>query len=238
MKVIGHRGWPARYPENTLAGFRAAVRAGVDAIELDVHLSADDRVVVIHDERTGRVADRDLDVRASTLDELKTLDVGATFDPAFTGERIPTLEEVIDAVDRSTPFLVEVKEPGETTERLNVQLLPLVDALAGRVTVQSFDADYLRAFRALRPDVPTGYLCDASPEALATTRAIGCSGFHPSWNTLTGEITRDARDAGLSLYVWNVRTVEDCRRVLDLDVDSVVVDHPDVMLDLLKLRGG
>jgi len=236
MKIIGHRGWPARYPENTLAGFRAAVAAGVDGIELDVHLTADDRVVVIHDERTGRVADEDLDVRASTLVALRALDVGAPFAPAFAGERIPTLEEVIDAVRAPTSILVEVKAPGDTTDRLNAKLLPLVDALAGRVMVQSFDADYLRAFRALRPDVPTGFLCEASPETLATCREIGCTGYHPSWNSLTPEILRNARDAGFSLYVWNVRTPDDCRDVRDLEVDSVGVDCVDVMLDLLVTR--
>jgi len=236
MRVVGHRGWPARYPENTLAGFDAALALGLDAIELDVHLTVDDRVVVIHDEETGRVADRDLVVRASTLAELKTLDVGATFDPRFAGERIPTLDEVVARLAGRASVYVEVKSPRETTGRLNVQLLPIVDALAGRVVVQSFDADYLRVFRALRPDVPTGYLCSATVETIAATRDLGCAAIHPSWRSLTPELSRTARDAGLDIYTWNVRTPDDCRCALDLDVDAVGVDCPDVMLELLTGR--
>ena len=233
MRVVGHRGWPAKYPENSLPGFAAAVALGVDAIELDVHLTRDDHVVVFHDEDTKRVADRDVSVRQSTLAELKTLDVGAKYSPRFAGTRIPTLGEVIEVLGARTSFFVEVKDPRETAARLNARLVPMIDALAGRVVVQSFSADYLRTFRVLRPDVPTGFLCAASGETIARTLELGCAAIHPSWDSLTPALNRASRDAGLGIYIWNLRRAEDCARVLDLDVDAVGVDHPDVMLELL-----
>lgn len=236
MKVVGHRGWPARYPENTLEGFAAALELGIDCIELDVHVTTDDHLVVFHDEDTKRVADRDVLVRESTLAELKTLDVGRKFSDAFAGARIPTLEEVVGLVDGKAQVYLEVKSPRETTDRVNAKLLPIVDRLGSDVIIHSFDADYLRVFRALRADVSTGFLCEATRETLATTREIGCSGFHPSWDSLTPDVTRAAREAGLDIYVWKVITPDDCQRVLDLEVDSVGVDCPDVMTQLLSER--
>ena len=237
MIVVGHRGWPLVYPENTLVGFKAALELGVDALELDVHVTKDDHVVVIHDEQLDRTTDGKGAVREATLAELKGLDAGRPFDGKFAGERIPTLEEVMDLVAGAVPLAVEVKSPGETAGRLNDRLIPLVERYDGHVIVHSFDADYLRTFRRVSPDVDTGYLCKASEETIALTVEMGCKALHPAWQTVTGELTRAIRDAGLKILTWIARTEDDCRRILDtLDVDAIGADCPDVLIRVLEER--
>ena len=92
--VVGHRGWLARYPENTLVGFEAAIGRGVDFLELDIHLSSDGHIVVIHDEDPHRTTGVRGSVKRMTLKRIRQLDAGRWFDTKFTGRRIPTLEEV------------------------------------------------------------------------------------------------------------------------------------------------
>ena len=235
MIVMGHRGWPARYPENTLAGFAAAVRLGVDSIEVDVHVTADDRLVVIHDEEVDRTTDGSGLVRAATLAELKKLDAGSWFADEFAGERIPTLEEVMEIAAGKVSLAVEVKNPRETTGRLNGRLVPLARSYPGYVIVHSFDADYIPTFRVACPDVDTGYLCAASPESIALAVEMGCTAIHPNWRTITPELNAAIRDAGLNIMAWVARTGDDCRDILStIDTDAIGTDCPDVLMRVLK----
>ena len=107
--IMGHRGAMGHAPENTMASFRKAVELGVEAIELDVHLSSDGKLVVIHDETLDRTTDGQGPVVAKTLTELKALDAGSWYKPEFAGERIPTLEEVLDWARDRVPVVIEVK---------------------------------------------------------------------------------------------------------------------------------
>jgi len=238
MIVVGHRGWSQKYPENTLASFRGALDLGVDAIELDVHVTKDDHVVVIHDEDVERTTDGKGPVREMTLAEVKKLDAGGWFDAKFAHERIPTLEEVMDLVAGRAALAVEVKCPGETTGRLNGKLIPLIRNYAGTVIVHSFDGDYLRTFRKACGDIDTGYLCKASVETLALARGLGCTAIHPAWQTVTLELNRAMREAGLKIMVWVAQTEDDCRAILEtLDVDAVGADCPDLLIQVLTERG-
>ena len=238
MIVVGHRGWRQKYPENTLVSFRAAIELGVDAIELDVYLTKDDRLVVIHDSDTERTTGVPGSVRDMTLDEIRRLDAGRWFSPEFAGERIPALEEVMELAAGKVALAVEVKPPGGTSARLSEKLIPLVKSYPGDVVVHSFDANYLREFRALCSDVDTGLLCMASAGTVALAKEIGCTALHPAWQTLTHELNAAARRAGLNIMVWTVRSEEDCHAVLDrLDVDAIGADCPDVLLKILQNEG-
>jgi glycerophosphoryl diester phosphodiesterase len=238
MIVMGHRGWSLAYPENTLAGFQAAIALEVDSIELDVHVSADDRVVVMHDADVKRTTGGTGKIREMTLDEIKRLDAGAWFGEEFRGAQVPTLEEVMDLAGGHAALAIEVKDPRETAATLNAAMVPLIRNYPHGVVVHSFDARYLRDFRREFPDVPAGYLCLASEGAVATAVEIGCPWIHASWQTVTEDLNRRMRDAGLSIMVWVARTEEDCREILDeMDVDAIGTDCPDVLIRLLKERG-
>ena len=239
MIVVGHRGWPQRFPENTLVGFKAALELGVDALELDVHVTKDDQVVVIHDETVERTTEGEGPVRGMTLAELKELDAGGWFDGKFAGERIPTLEEVMELAAGKVPLAIEVKPPAETIDRLNSRLIALVKNCPGTVVVHSFDAVYLRTFRRACPEIDTGFLCLASEENLAFAVETGCTAIHPEWHSVTPELNRAIREAGLKIMVWIAQTEDDCRGILEtLDVDAIGTDCPDVLIRMLQERGG
>lgn len=235
MIVVAHRGWPQRYSENTLASFRGALALGVDAIEFDVRLTRDGRLAVIHDADTQRTTGAPGLVAGMTLDEVKRLDAGARLGPAFAGERTPVLEEVLELVAGRAALAIEVKPPGAATARTVEALIPILAAYAGKFIIHSFDAEFLRAFRAASPKTDTGLLCAASDETIALARDIGCTAIHPEWGSMTPELNAAIRRAGLRIMVWTARTEADCAAILDhIDTDSVAADCPDILLHLLR----
>jgi glycerophosphoryl diester phosphodiesterase len=157
MLVVAHRGAPHQAPENTLASFAAALAIGVDAIELDVHLSRDGHLVVIHDERLERTTDGRGLVHEWTLAELKALDAGGWFGSAFAGERIPTFDEALALIGRRAAVQVEIKGRTDGVAEATVAALR-ARGLLDTAMVTSFHLDRLPRVRALAPGVAIGAL--------------------------------------------------------------------------------
>ena len=164
---IAHRGYSARYPENTLAAFNGAIDAGAHMIELDVCLSKDRHLVVIHDETVDRTTNGTGAVKALTLDQLGRLDAGSWFDPRFNTERLPTLAQVLDAVKGHLLVNIEIKPeafeadgPADAVER---QVLNLVREknMLDEVLVSSFEWLMLDNLRKLEPGIALGLLSEA-----------------------------------------------------------------------------
>ncbi|NLU68154.1 glycerophosphodiester phosphodiesterase family protein [Streptomyces sp. HNM0574] len=204
-------------PENTLRSFVRAEAEGFDAIELDLHLSKDGALVVMHDADVDRTTDGAGPVGDFTLDELRALDAGE-------GERIPVFEEVMDAVQ--APVQAEIKDvaaarvlAGVITER----------GLADRVTVISFHAAALRETRELLPDIPivlvAGRSTPTAPERAVELGAymISCELCHLE----PGTVER-AHAAGVQVISWTVNTDEDLARARELGLDGVVTDMPQI----------
>jgi glycerophosphoryl diester phosphodiesterase len=229
--VVGHRGWLDKYPENTLASLRAAIELGCDAIEFDLHLSRDGRVVVLHDPTVNRTTNGQGSVRDKTLAELERLDAGSWFAPRFRGERIPTLEEVLSLAPSTVVLYAEVKD---CRPQMVERLVPLVRPLADQVVVHSFDAGFLEAFRTAAPSMRTGLL--GRPEEvdlLAEARRLGCRGIHPCMETLSRERVAAWQKEGFSVLVWTVHDEADARRAMALGPDAIGANCPDVLLRLL-----
>lgn len=235
--VVGHRGWLARFPENTLVGFKAAIELGVDFIELDVHLTLDGHLVVIHDEDAYRTTGVRGSVRRMTLKSVRELDAGRWFGERFAGQRIPTLEEVMTLAEGRVGLAVEVKPPGRTARALDEKLIPLVKGFNGPVVVHSFDADYIADFKRKAPGIRTGYLCAATGKAVKRTRLAGVDAIHPAWRTLTTRLAKQAREAGLGIMIWAARTRRDCLHMLKKDCDAIGADCPDVLIEVLTEHG-
>ena len=147
--VIGHRGYPAKYPENTLAAFEAAIEAGAIMIELDVMLSRDRKVVVIHDATLDRTTNGKGNVADFTLAELKQLDAGSWLDAQFADQQIPELSEVLDLINSRAYVNIEIKSnayethhPPDAIEKQVVDLLRQKDLLATSM-ISSFDVNIL-----------------------------------------------------------------------------------------------
>ena len=145
---IAHRGASGHAPENTLAAFRKAVEMGVDGIEMDIHLSADDEVVVIHDSTLDRTTDAEGQVAGLSLAEIREADAG-------DGERVPTLGEALDAIPLDVLAFVEIKAAAATPHA--VRIVQEMDRL-DQVVVISFDSDALRTLRQLDSRIPMGLL--------------------------------------------------------------------------------
>jgi len=232
--IIAHRGFRAKYPENTLAAFRAAEAAGAHALELDVTLTRDRRVVVIHDDAVDRTTDGGGPVADFTLEELKRLDAGAWFDPRFAGERIPTLAEVFDAVGEEMGINIEIKGgavepdfPSDAVERQVARLISERDARR-RVLVSSFDPDALIRVRELDAQCRIGLLADdpVTNDDLALCRRLDAFSLNPDHRNVDKAGMDRLRGAGFRVFPYTVNDPMEIERLLDLGVDGVITDDP------------
>ncbi|HIE39436.1 MAG TPA: glycerophosphodiester phosphodiesterase [Anaerolineae bacterium] len=242
---IAHQGASDVAPPNTLAAFHRAAELGADGVELDVHLSADGVPVVIHDftvdrttNGTGRVAD-------FPLAALKKLDAGSRFDPAFAGERIPTLEEVFEAVGRRLLINVELKAVPRENRGLEEAVVTLVErhGLRDRVLISSFDPFALRRVRRLAPHLPLGFLYETAPlsrlaRALAgLMRGLQPEAIHPHWAQVRPPTVRRAHGRGRRVVAWTVDEPEVMRRLSEWGVDGIITNRPDRLREVLTHGG-
>lgn len=215
--TIGHRGLMGVEPENTLRSFVAAEKAGLDAIELDLHLSKDGALVVMHDATVDRTTDGTGPIAEQTLEELRALDAGS-------GERIPVFEEVLDAV--TAPLQAEIKDVA-AAQRLAEVLLRR--DLVERVEVISFHAEAVEEIARLVPGVRTA-LVASRYDAEVVDRAVGAGARTMSLNIrrLTLETMQRARQADLRVLAWTVNTPEQLRLAHAFGLDGVVTDRPEI----------
>ena len=234
---IAHRGASAAAPPNTLAAFRRAADLGADGVELDVHLSADGVPVVIHDFTVDGTTDGTGRVRDLPLAALRELDAGSRFDPAFAGERIPTLEEVFAEVGGRLLINVELKSmPGNDYPGLEEAVAALVrrHGLADRVLVSSFNPFALRRFRRAMPEVPVGFLYETAPLSRAARLAAALvrlrpQALHPWWGMITPAAVRRAHARGQRVVAWTVDDPAAMARLVEWGVDAIITNYPDRM---------
>lgn len=251
--VVAHRGGMGLGPEGTLPAFRRAVEMGVDVLEMDVRPSADDRLVVFHDARVDRTTDGTGRVDSLTLDQLKKLDAGyrwrtdaGTYSYRGQGLRILTLEEVFRAFPQQR-MLVEIKSRKTQIAR---DLCASVRAhgMLEKVVVASFSGETLQAFRDACPQVATS----ASAEEVTwywLLHQVRLDGLYAAnfqvfqlperqrWFTLVDRrFVNRAHARNLPVQVWTVNRREQMERLLDLGVDGIMTDYPELLLELLRKR--
>lgn len=219
--VVAHRGASAYEPENTIRAFRKAVELGVDFVECDVRLTADGHAVVIHDETVNRTTNGCGRVRNMRLAELKQLDAGK-------GEKIPTLQEAVNAVKGMAGLVIEVKEPDAVGE---VVRIVSENRLEDYVIISSFYHGAVKAVKKMVDNVKTSVIIASQPVnpaklALdADADAIFCK-----WKYVNLEVVEEAHDNGLKVFSWTVDDPEIIIAQAKLGVDGVVTNKPDVAL--------
>ncbi|MDA8344517.1 MAG: glycerophosphodiester phosphodiesterase [Thermaerobacter sp.] len=220
MWVIAHRGFSGRHPENTLRSFRAAVELGVDMVECDVHASADGKLAVIHDATLDRTTNGKGPVLARTMQELQALDAG-------DGERIPTLEDLLAAVE--CPVVVEVKAPGALPPLL--ALYRRDPKLKDRVWPISFAHPLIKALTDQVPGLMAGVLYAGIPvQPWTLAEAAGAQILLPALETATREEVEIAHQHGLYYSVWTADTPEELRRAQEIGVDGIATNFPDRLI--------
>jgi glycerophosphoryl diester phosphodiesterase len=230
--VVGHRGAMGHCPENTMKSFERALELGADWIELDVHLSRDGQLVVIHDETLDRTTSGHGPVRDRSLVELKALDAGE-------GERIPTLDEVLAwAHRRSTIVDIEIKNAPIFYAGIEEAVVASLDrhGMREQVIVISFDHSAVRRVKELAPDVATGvlYTCRPLDGGVPLARAAGADAILPHWAYVTETDVGVAHAAGLSVAPWASSDPSVLRHLIACGVDAIGTNHPDVLRDTLE----
>lgn len=212
MILTAHRGESYIAPENTLAAFRLAWELGAESTELDVHMSADGKIMVMHDGHTGRTAGEDLIIKETDSARLRQLDVGRWKGEQYAGERIPFLEEALDTVPPGTKLLLEIK--------CGVEALPtireILDASGKRSQVISisFNLEVVTESKKLMPDLETllirscqkdpdtGERVPYSPELIQTALDANLDGLNLEYHTMTQDYADAIKAAGLILWTW------------------------------------
>jgi len=214
MRLIAHRGFAGVNPENTLQAVEAA--AGVaDAIEVDVRRCESGDLVVIHDETVDRVTDGTGPVAGHTLAELRELDV------LGTGEGVPTLEAVLEAVPETVGVNVELKERGTAADAME-----LMASLHPQTVVSSFSSEVLEACRKADPSVPRAFLTsEGGPEPVRTALELECGYVHPAVDACDERLVSEAHHAGMSVNAWTVDDEATAERLAEAGVDGVIADR-------------
>jgi glycerophosphoryl diester phosphodiesterase len=240
-RVAAHRGGAALWPENSLLAFRSALALGVDALELDLHLAADGEVVVLHDPTLERTSTGRGAVRDARLADLASVRL-KTRDGVETAERVPTLAQVLDLVAQSSSELlpeIKVDAHRQRYDGIEEKVLALIRArgLLARTTIQAFQAETIRRLRELEPVARTMLLVGrgdverdrARPaEAVRRARELGATDLGMNHRLIDADVVAAARAAGIRLSAWTVNAESDLRRMIDLGVDVVMSDRPDL----------
>ncbi len=240
--MIAHRGASAYAPENTLAAFELALEQGVDMLEVDVRLTADDQPIIIHDETLERTTTGSGRVRDRSLRELKRLDAGSWRGPAFRGQRLQALQEVLERFRGRVGFAVELKTDRSGSPGVEERVVSLLEVygVVDSSLILSFDRRTLETVGALNASLGRVALVGEGNAPLpdnvtavvpAGTTAVGLQASLAS----EGHI-RAARQAGLAVYIFTVNDIASMDRFIDWRVAGVFTDSPDVLRSRPRLR--
>ena len=222
MLKIGHRGAKGYEPENTFVSFQKALDMQVDGIELDVHLSSDSEIIVIHDETIDRTTNGKGFVNTLSLLELSAIRIDGKYE-------IPTLKEVFDLVNQDCFINIELKSY-EATDKV-VSLIEKYVAKKGwkydRFLVSSFDWNALQQVAFLNNKIPIGVLTETDLDlALAFAKFIQAKSIHPHFHLLTKENTAQMQEKGLQVFPWTINEVEDIQKIKTFNVNGIITDFP------------
>lgn len=244
ITIIAHRGDSWYAPENTLASVNSAWQKKADAVEVDVYLTADKRVVALHDRTTGRTGDIDLHVNKSTAEELRQVDAGSWKSEEFAGEQIPFLEEIIETIPSGKEKLfIEIKGTGETIPFIK----EIIDESGkeDQVVIIAFNFDTITESKKVMPEIPAYWLISAprdddgnprpvDPENIITAKEHGLDGLNINYQGITQEFAEKCRELDMGIYVWTVNERPDLEKMAELGVDGITTDRIDRAREVLR----
>ena len=236
MVNVAHRGASGHAPENTISAFDKVVEMKADYIEIDVQMTQDGKLVVIHDTTVDRTTNGTGSVGDYTLDEIQKLDAGSWFDEEFAGEQIPTFEEIMDRYRGKIGILIELKTPElypGVEEKVTESLIQrnMHRPNNGKIIIQSFNHESVQQSKELLPNIPHGVLvgatwADVSDEQLAQFAAYA-DYFNPNMNIVTEKLVARVHTTGLKIFPYTVRAQEQADNLFALGVDGIITDFPE-----------
>lgn len=238
--IYGHRGAGFLAPENTITSFELAYKIGVDTIELDIHMTRDGALVVMHDHDVSRTTDGQGYLNQMTLREVKGLDAGVKFGKAYKNERVPKLGEVLDWAKDRIQLLIEIKGHPQPAQGIEEALVEQVHAagMTDLVLVKSFFHECVRLVHKIDPSIPTGNLtASALVDPVGAAKQACADSFRNYFAYWTPDAVRAVRAEGLHVSAWGVNDELALSRVVALGVDSFGTDRPKLALAYLRERG-
>ena len=231
MIIMGHRGAAALEPENTLLSIKKAMEIGVDAVEIDVHLSKDKEIVIIHDLTLDRTTNGTGLVSNYTLSELKKYDAGK-------GEAIPTLQEVMELTDKNVKLVIELKQKG--TESIVVDQIKK-NKLEDNVYVISFWHRLVKNIKETDKNIKTGVLLVGCPANTSIADQISADALFMKYTFVDTEIVELSHKNGLKVFIWNIDDPFLIKPFADIGVDGIGSNNPGILVDYFRrgtpLRG-
>ena len=239
MRIIAHRGWSGRYPENTMLAFEKAAEAGADGIELDVHLSRDGEVMIMHDEALSRTAGKDGEISDYSRSELERISAGLTKDNQYGFTPIPSLEEFLSFLSGTSMMVnIELKTAPVYYPGIEEKTLGLVRryGLEDRVIFSSFNWLSVIKLKKLCPEIPGGLLI-ASPAIRSIGYEIhdlGLEAYHPEFSLLSDESVSECHRNGTQINAWTVNSEDDMRACMAWGIDGLITNNPDLAIRLFR----
>jgi glycerophosphoryl diester phosphodiesterase len=231
VTIFAHRGAAAEAPENTLAAFRLAGTQHTDYVELDVQESSDGVVVVVHDNDLMKIGGSPLKIWETTAEQLRAVDIGSSFNPSFSAERVPTLADALAACKGVSRVDIELKDYGHN-ERLEERVVELVEAagMESNIVTMSLSRDMVAKMKRLRPGWTSGLL---TAKAVGDLTGVPADFLAVEKATATRRFIRTAHRAGKPVYVWTVDDPANMIRMLGLGVDGLITNRPGVAREVL-----
>jgi glycerophosphoryl diester phosphodiesterase len=238
--VYAHRGANTCAPENTLAAFCKARQQGADGIEMDVKLTADGEVVIMHDQTVNRTTNGHGLLRSFGLVDLRRLDAGSWFDGAFRGERVPTLGEIFETLQDSILYDIELTNYGTPFDQLLDKVLALIQKyeLAHKVMVTSFFPNNISRFRSLAPSIEGGVIALKGMAGFLSRSIVGRwfapRAVIPVYLDLTPKYILQQKAQNRKVFPWTVNDPADIQRMARWGVDGLITDVPETACKTLE----
>jgi glycerophosphoryl diester phosphodiesterase len=237
VKIIAHRGYSLKYPENTLRAFSEAIRAGISMIEVDTALSKDRVPVVMHDNSIDRTTNGKGMLQDYSLTELEQFDAGSWFDPSFKNEKISTLSDILKTFGSRCMINVEIKEeafePVERKDSIENQILKLVAeyGLLDTVLISSFNFKILERIYKKNTGIPLGVLMGKNPgeDVFEFCRKVKAFSLNMNYMKVTDKIVEKAKKEGLFLFTYTVNSHSRYQKLMDMGVDAVFSDDSELV---------
>lgn len=234
--VYGHRGFPLEAPENTIPSFLLAREAGAFGVEMDVHMTKDGELVVIHDDKLDRTTTGTGYVSQRTWAEVRQLDAGQKFSERWRGVRVPSLREVLTQV-KGVNYYVEVKHGSRFYPGIEERLLEILEETGTKDLTQviSFDLESLSRLRQMDSSLTLGLLtCNNVKHALLLADKIGVNWIQAEFGLLDRELVDMAHGRGYRVATWTVNTEEEVMKAREMGVDSITTDDPRMAIRVLS----
>lgn len=237
MQIYAHRGSSGLYPENTLAAFLDAAQLQITGIELDVHLTKDHELVVIHDEMINRTSNGQGFVKDLTVDELKTYDFGIRFSKAFQGEKIPLLAEVLEIFSETNHLInIELKTDVVRYEGIEEKVLQLVHemGIAHRVIISSFNHQSIQIIKDLDPHIQTAALAmKGFADPFHYLHELQADALHISHRAIRNPSIQRLISQGVPVRAFTVNKPRTMLALKKMGVQAIFTDYPEKMMAYL-----